>query len=126
VTSFTATFVKFSLVRKERYFQALEQIFRTRTFTVKTGAHPVKPPERFVPIVIGKGEIRHIDFQRLGLPVCSQYGFFQFVHPGSHQSAFEFQDHFVSRNFGDSQHTLEFARTVPNCGGLQGVEISAA
>lgn len=123
--SSTVTSVEHRLPRNKGNLQALEQRFRKETSPLETGAHPVKPAERFLTLFIRKGEIRDIDLQRLAPPSYLQYGFSQFAHPWPRQPAFEFQDHFGIRNCGDSQHAIDLACAVPKRGPCKTLEIKA-
>jgi len=100
----------------KRNLQPLEQVFRERTFALKTDAHPVKPAERILAVVIRKCEILYIDLQTLRPHLCSEHGLSQFLHPGPHQAPFELQDSCVRRSWGDSKHAMKLHgsfQTIP-------------
>jgi hypothetical protein len=107
------TFIECGVPRMQRNLQTLEQTFQEQTLTSKTGAHPVQPREGSLTVLIRKREVLDVDLQLLPPPVGLPYGVSQFVHPPSHQSAFEFQNNLVASGGGDSQHTKERASAVP-------------
>ncbi len=80
----------------ERYVQALEEVFRKWASALETRAHFVQPRQGFLPVVIRKREILDVELQPFATPIRAPDGISQFVHPRSHQPAFQLEEDLVA------------------------------